>query len=318
MRKLIAWGNSKLLKMYLQNKANPFSYCIDDFTPELSAGGLIIKKSEELLNEKPGNYQVVIFAISNKSLGEIRKKLHSFGLKYGQDYIFYSDFFLADFQKKAETALGFGLNEKFYRYALSYTLNSQTLIHTTILGTWLFLELLNRTENLPGAVAEIGIFQGGNALAALSFCPRSESKNFYLFDSFEGFPELSAFDPKSFKKGDYNIQTTFQEIADNFAVYPEARLIKGFVPDTFSQIPKDEKFSLVFYDCDLYQPALDTFGFFWDRIVPGGYLLIHDYEAEKGGFEGVKIATDEFFKGKNVQIFSFFENTMALIKKGRS
>lgn len=71
----------------------------------------------------------------------------------------------------------------------------------------------------------------------------------------------------------------------------------------------------MFYDCDLYQPALDTFEYFWDKIIPGGFMLVHDYIAEEGGFTGVKKATDEFFKPKGVVIHPIWETTMALITK---
>ncbi|MBU1131212.1 TylF/MycF family methyltransferase [Patescibacteria group bacterium] len=316
MKQKIAWGTSKLLKMYLaQTESNPFSYCIDDFSKAKSIYGLKINKSKSLLQEKKGLFQIVIFAVSNKSLQEISHKLNQMGLDYAKDFIYYSDFFYDSFVKKASKYLGFKLNPRIYQYALSFTLNSLTLVHTTILGTWLFLEILNKINGLKGQIAEVGIFQGGNALGALHFMTNLKNKKFYLFDSFEGFPELSQYDPSTSKKGDYDIETTYQKIVDTFFPFKEVKLIKGFIPKTFNQIPKNERFSLVFYDCDLYQPAIDTFNFFWQRIIPGGYLIIHDYQTEEGGFTGVKKATDEFFKDKKVKLFSFFENTMAVIKK---
>lgn len=314
--KKIAWGVSKLLKMYLgQAGKNPFSYCIDDFSSEKSIGDMPVKKSSALSKEKKGSFQVVIFAVSNKSLQEISQKLNTMGLSYGKDFIFYSDFFYDNFLEKAEKKLGFKLDPKIYRLALSSTLNSKVLSHTTILGTWLFLELLNHLNNVEGEIAEVGIFEGGNALCGLDFMTKINSKEFYLFDSFEGFPKLSEYDPKTSKKGDLKTKSSLEEIYDRFSVFPQAILIKGFVPDTFIKIPKDKKFSLVFFDCDLYQPALDTLEFFWDKMAPGGYLLLHDYEVEKGGFTGVKKATDEFSVRKGIKHFSFFENTMAVIKK---
>lgn len=316
MKKKIAWGTSKLLEMYLsKTKINPFVYCIDNFFKGGKDYGMPIKRLESLLQEKRGTFQIVIFAVSNKSLQEISHDLNKLGLRYGKDFIFYSDFFYEDFVRKAEKNLGFKLNPKFYKFALSLTLNSRILIHTTILGTWLFLELLNRLNNVRGSIAELGVFQGGNVFCSLQFMAQLNSKKFYIVDSFAGFPEPSQNDPKHLKKGDHNIVTIFEEIEDTFSPFPEAVLIKGFIPEAFKNIPKKEKFSLVFYDCDLYRSALDTFEFFWDKIVPGGYLLIHDYETEAGGFTGVKKATDEFFGRKDVKLFSFFENTMAVIKK---
>ena len=138
---------------------------------------------------------------------------------------------------------------------------------------------------------------------------------FYIFDSFEGFPELSQNDPETKKAGDYKIETSYENILDNFSMFPFAHVIKGFVPGTFSSLPKHERYGLVFYDCDLYDPALATFEYFWDRLMPGGYMLIHDYVAEKGGFLGVRKATDEFFKPRNIAVQEFWENTMGLAIK---
>jgi len=316
MKKKIAWGMSKLLEMYLhETETNSFSYCIDNFSNEDNISGIPIKKFDSLLKEKRGFFQIIIFAVSNSSLQEITSQLNQMGLYYKKDFIYYSDFFYNSFVKKAEKYLSFKFDPRVYQFSLSFNLNFKTLIHTTILGTWLFLEIMDHINDIDGQIAEVGAFQGGNALCALNFMTKLTPKKFYIFDSFEGFPELSKFDPQNFKKGHYNIKTTFQEIRNTFLLFPEARVIKGFVPSTFNKITKDEKFSLVFYDCDLYQPALDTFEFFWDKIVPGGYLLIHDYETEEGGFAGVKKATDEFFKFRGVKLFSFFENTMAVIKK---
>jgi len=316
MKKKIAWGNSKLLKMYLtQNRNNPFDYCIDDFCKESDIYGMPIRRSECLSKERPGLFLLVIFAASNRSLWEISLKLNKLGLSYRKNYIFYSDFFYKNFLKKAEKSLRIKFNPDIYKFVLSYSLNSRVLIHTTILGSWLFLEVLNKVNKLSGQIAEVGAFQGGNVLCSLNYMTNFNSKKFYIFDSFEGFPDTSKNDPKRCQKGDYKIETTYQEIVDAFSIFPQAIIVKGFIPRTFKQVPKNEKFSLVFYDCDLYQPALDTFNYFWDKLVPNGYLLIHDYETEEGGFGGVKKATDEYFRPKKVKIISFWENTMAVIKK---
>lgn len=314
--KQIAWGTSKLLKMYLERiKTGFFDYCVDNFFEGNEYCGIKVEKPNKILQEKRGSYQIIIFAVSNKSLQEISCELSGMGLYYKKDFIYYSDFFYDNFLKKAEENFGFKFNHRFYQFTLSYTLNSKISIHTTILGSWLFLELINHLNNVKGSIAEIGAFEGGNSLGSLKFMALLNPKDFYIFDSFIGFPELTEDDPAIRKKGDYNIKNNFNEIINNFLIFSEAKVIKGFIPRTFSQVPEKEKFSLVFYDCDLYQPCLDTLNFFWDKIVIGGYLLIHDYETEKGGFTGVRKATEKFFADKDIKLFSFFENTMAVVKK---
>ncbi|MBF0362584.1 MAG: class I SAM-dependent methyltransferase [Oligoflexia bacterium] len=316
--KYIAWGISKLLMMYLDQdteKKITFSYCIDDFSKEEYLRGIPIKKSLSLDEEMKNEYCLVIFAVSSHSLFQIKKKLNKMGLKYKEGYIFYSDLFYETFIEKIVERLNLNLNPAIYSYALSFTLNSQTPMQTTILGTWLFLELFNKVKNIDGSIAEIGAFHGGNALSALLFMNHHQKKPFHIIDSFEGFSAPSHFDPARVKKGDLSIEAPYEEIIDTFKPFSNVKLYKGFVPDIFSELNPEERYSLVFYDCDLYQPALDAYAYFWDKIIPGGYLLIHDYETEQGGFEGVKKATIEFFADKNQEVFSFYENTMAIIHK---
>ena len=213
--------------------------------------------------------------------------------------------------------MGWSPSIDIYTYALSFSLNSVTPIHTTVLGTVTFLECLEKIQEIDGDIAEVGVFEGGNALCSLIYSTSKyiSKKKYWIFDSFEGFPELSEYDPNSMQQGDYKVETSVQQICNNFKIFPEGKIIQGFVPQTYEKVPKDSKFAIVFYDCDLYQPALNTYNYFWERIVSGGYLIIHDYETEPGGFEGVRKATHEFFQEKGVSILSFYENTMAIIKK---
>ena len=141
---------------------------------------------------------------------------------------------------------------------------------------------------IRGDVAEVGAFEGGNVLLALQSAVWPRDRKYYMLDSFEGFPHLSAADPGDFGRGDYRPERALEELLIPFNLYPEAKVIKGFVPDTFARLP-DSQYALVFYDCDLYQPALDTFEYFWKRMVPGGIVLVHDYFAQPGGFAGVEL-----------------------------
>jgi hypothetical protein len=174
---------------------------------------------------------------------------------------------------------------------------------------------MKHTASVEGNIAEIGAYQGGNALCGMLSPLWSKKKKYYIFDSLEGFPDVTKNDPGTVGRGTYTIDISVQEIRNSFHHLPQAHFIKGFVPETLSQIRNEDKFSLVFYDCDLYQPALDTYEFFWDRMVPGGILLIHDYFAEPGGFHGVRKATDEFFAKRGESIIEIPHGTMAALVK---
>ena len=318
-KKIIAWGKSKMLEFYIDNTLNHKIDFIVDSNPKAQGKkfkGLSVC-SPDILAGKTPTIHIVIFAVSSLSLQAILARANTFGYVLNKNIFLYSDLFFNTFSKKVLKCLGSKPSQTNHDFVKSISLTSKIPIHTTLLGNTLFLELLSKVldKKQTLSIAEVGAFNGGNALIASLYMSQHRKLPFYIFDSFEGFPEISAFDPQREKKGDYNIETTFEYIRDVFALYDNVSLIKGFVPQTFKKLDKNASYGLVFYDCDLYEPALETFKYFWDRIIPGGFMLVHDYVAEEGGFTGVKKATDEFFKPKNVAIYPIWETTMALLKK---
>lgn len=314
--KRIAWGTSKLLWLYMQHSSEVhWDYIVDDFTDKDMFEGVPIRRSKQLASEKLDECQIYIFAVSNASLTAIITKLASSGLVLGKHVHLYSELFTSSFIEAVRSQLGWSPDPALLRYSVAATLNSRKAVHTTLCGTWLFLEAVRHLEKVRGDVAEVGCFEGGNALNCFLSGVWNGEKRYWLFDSFEGFPTPSLQDPQAVKSGDYTTTKPFGEIIAPLTIFPEVEIVKGFIPATFSAVPAERKFSLVFYDCDLYQPALDTFAFFWDRLLPGGLILIHDYFAEPGGFQGVRQATNEFFEPRGQKIMPFWQNTMAAVRK---
>jgi len=143
---------------------------------------------------------------------------------------------------------------------------------------------------------------------------RGDNRTYYIFDSFEGFPKFSKQDPAHLQNA-YASDYPANRIFNMMRLYAGSRLYPGFVPETFKRVPESERFSVVLYDCDLYQPALDTYRFFWDKLQPGGILLIHDNIAANDGWTGVGKATAEFFNDKPIQVHDFWETTMSVVIK---
>lgn len=314
--KQIAWGTSKLFWLYLNNGPKvDWAYVVDDFTEAEEYFGVPVRRSDSIRHEASGKFEITIFAVSSDSIAAILHRLASMGLSYGSHVKLYSDLFAADFAASLQRQLGWTASNALLTYSTAFTLNSRTPVHTTICGNWLILESLRYLKTRKGDVAEVGAYEGGNAICVLQSPIWESARKYYMFDSFEGFPDLSPEDPGSFSAGDYATSKNVQEVIGKLAAHKEASVIKGFVPETFSRLPADVQLSMVFYDCDLYQPALDTYNFCWDRLVPGGLILVHDYFAPPGGFEGVKKATDEFCAAKQVSPLCFWHNTMAVIQK---
>ena len=138
-------------------------------------------------------------------------------------------------------------------------------------------------KNLPGSVAECGVFKGHFAKYINKFF---RGKKLYLFDTFEGFREQDlsielgmeneSFNNSVFAKeigifGDVNL-----DFVMDIMPYPDDCIIKkGYFPQ--SAVDVCDQFCFVNLDMDLYQPMLAGLEFFWNKMVSGGVLLLHDY-----------------------------------------
>ena len=303
-KEIIAWGCSKLLYFYLHHTPNHNIKYIVDSNPKWHG-----KEWCKIPIKAPQNiegYNVVIFTVSSRALQDILGELQQRGMTLGKDVFLYSDFFWNSFSEKVKKITGTSADPHLHAIAKSYYLNSKLNVATTILGNALFVELIRCTT---GGISEVGIFNGANTVFGAQFVEGERS--FDTFDTFEGFPSLSEHDPAK-EIGEMKGDATFESIRDNLSIFPYVSIHKGAVPETFKDIP-ERKYGLVFYDCDLYQPALDTFDYYWEKMIPGGYIFIHDYFAEEGGYVGVKKATVEFFEGE--KIHELWETTGCVIKK---
>ena len=77
-------------------------------------------------------------------------------------------------------------------------------------------------------------------------------------------------------------------------------LVDGVFSETMNDEVGIDKIMAVVVDCDLYESYLDTFEFVWPRLEQGGFIHLDEYYSLK--FPGAKLATDEFFKDKEVSL----------------
>ena len=158
----------------------------------------------------------------------------------------------------------------------------------------LYLLLLNiarvMREKVPGDLAEIGVYQG-NTARILAEAARSSGRHLYLFDTFEGFhsqdlrgPDRTGV-PGHF--GDTSLETVKAFVGTHGVEY-----IVGRFPESLTQRPIPQQFSIVHLDCDLHDPMLAGLTFFYPRLSPGGLLILHDYSS--GHWSGGCQAIDAF------------------------
>lgn len=145
---------------------------------------------------------------------------------------------------------------------------------------------------IPGDVAELGVYRGDFAALISAAFPR---RRIHLFDTFEGFPEtdveaerLCGFSGAA--AGDFS--DTGVELVRGHLPSPDLAVFHcGRFPETFAPC-EGVRFAFVSVDADLYAPTAAALPLFWERLSPGGAMMVHDANGTQ--FTGVGRAVEEF------------------------
>lgn len=151
-------------------------------------------------------------------------------------------------------------------------------------------------RNIPGAVAEVGVFRGEFAQYINGAFPQ---RTCYLCDSFEGFHVSEAH--AEMDKG--NATKAFVDAYSDTSVdlvmermpYPDKIIVRqGFFPETMKGI--EEQFAFVSLDMDFEDSIYEGLKYFYPRLSAGGYIFVHDYNSS---LYGVERAVDRFEQEQN-------------------
>ena len=154
---------------------------------------------------------------------------------------------------------------------------------------WLQIERLKRNE-IRGSFAELGVYKGDSARIIHLM---DTERTFHLFDTFHGFTEeelkseigtAATYRPSDFA------DTSLEKVRKKIGKSENLVFHLGIFPATTSGLEK-ERFALVNIDADLYHPTKNGLEFFYPRLLPGGVILIHDYNEK---WDGVVRAVNEF------------------------
>ena len=149
-------------------------------------------------------------------------------------------------------------------------------------------ELLSeiRDRNIPGDIAEFGIFEGWwvdflwQATESLGM-PR----RIYGFDSFAGLSEPDPdHDDPFWQKGQY--ACSYERVGENVRAAQRKRikLVQGYFETSLrgADALLVEKFSYVRIDCDIFRPALDCLRYLSNRLADGAILVFDDWPHRLG------------------------------------
>jgi len=296
---------------------------IDD-NPELigeSIDGIPIRAFDELTKLPPGGFHVITFGSTPRSGLKMTTKLVQSGLQPCIDFTGCHEIHFHTISDRLQNELNISTDIKLFKTVESLCLNSYLENLSTITGSWLYVEILNQLlDRTEGDIAECGVYYGGNAWVSLSASDKIQYRKYHLFDSFEGFQNISKLDPES-RKDDFR-QNDYDLVRALFSQFQNVRIHRGFFENTLPSM-EEKTYSMAYIDCDLYEPTLYCCEYFIERLDPHGVIFLHDYwvpqvrrpAAAKKNFTGVQKAVELLGDKYSFDLTVFPESTHALLRR---
>jgi O-methyltransferase len=170
-------------------------------------------------------------------------------------------------------------------------------------------------KQLPGDFVECGTNTGIMSLAVCEYVDfNTTGKSFYLFDTFEGIPasEMNEQERADNRLAENAMYFPCWEIAQkNFAPFPKAKLIKGIVPDTLSNVDIGDVAYLCI-DMNIAKPERAALEHFWPKLVRGAVVIFDDYGWS--GYHLQKETIDEFAASQGAEVLTLPTGQGLLLK----
>jgi O-methyltransferase len=173
-------------------------------------------------------------------------------------------------------------------------------------------------DNIDGDIVEFGCYVGESSKYFRMMLDYHRSdKELYVYDSFEGLPELSKYEEGTgWRSG--TLVTTEHILAQNFinnGLRPPI-VHKGW----FKNVPENNipnKITFAFLDGDFYDSIYDSLQKVFNRVSQFGIICFHDYE--RADLPGVKAAVDDYISHNNLQsqdylLFKIWDQIGVMIK----
>jgi len=151
--------------------------------------------------------------------------------------------------------------------------------------------------SLEGDFVECGVFGGLLSLTICHFLDFTKvGRTFWLYDTWAGIPPQDLEGRELDRRAAMNVlyAGSYETAQRNFALFPNARLVRGRVPDTLSEAP--EKVAYLSLDMNNARAEIDAISFFWDRLTHSAVVVLDDYGW--AGHERQRDALDEFAASK--------------------
>ena len=154
-------------------------------------------------------------------------------------------------------------------------------------------------EGIPGDLIETGVWRGGVTILMRGMLEAwgDTERSVWVADSFEGLPapnvEAYPDDAGHDMSGVSTLMVGADQVRANFDRYglldDQVRFLEGWFADTLSMAPI-EQLAILRLDGDLYESTMDALVPLYDKVSPGGFVIVDDY----GAWEPCRKAVDDF------------------------
>lgn len=162
-----------------------------------------------------------------------------------------------------------------------------------------------QSGHVPGDIVECGVYNGGSAGVMVYPVLRNLGlpRRVWLLDSFAGLPEpgdrddAEAWEWVGRCRGDVReVETVFR----NLNIWsPRVKIVQGWLRDTLPSLTSEiDRIALLHLDVDWYDSTKLCLEHFYDRVVPGGVIVVDDYQH----WAGCRRAVDDFIAGRRLPV----------------
>jgi hypothetical protein len=161
-------------------------------------------------------------------------------------------------------------------------------------------ELYRTVTGLPGAVVELGVYKATSLVRLATFRALLETetaRRIIAFDAFGSFPREGvalesdrAFIERFEGAGGEGLSVEEVRAILDAKPFGNVELVPGNVLETLPRRLEAEpalRIALLHLDMDVKEPTAAALELMWDRVVPGGVVMIDDYGAVGGATEAI-------------------------------
>jgi O-methyltransferase/8-demethyl-8-(2,3-dimethoxy-alpha-L-rhamnosyl)tetracenomycin-C 4'-O-methyltransferase len=151
-------------------------------------------------------------------------------------------------------------------------------------------------ENVRGDFIETGVWRGGACILMRGVLAAYGVSNRVVWcaDSFEGLPPPSCEQDRGDPHHTFDVlKVSLEEVRENFQRYglldDRVRFLKGWFRDTLGAAPI-QSLAILRLDGDMYESTTQALDALYDKVSPGGFVIVDDF----GAVLGCRRAVEQF------------------------